>query len=216
MNIGSLEKDFILAVLISILAINIISCKKTDASFSCKDSTQTETPHKLALNLQPLDGFDQKQAEQLKLELEKNLLPIIYGVHIQVEYGKTTPYSCLYKPRNRYWAGKILGFLKHEAPDIVTVGVTDKDISATVHGKSNYGIMGYSLRPGNVCVVSTYRCKRKGDLHKVVIHEFLHSRGLPHCKADNPKCIMQDAHGRNTFYMKHGVCKNCQKELGNL
>ena len=216
MNIGSIEKDFILAALISILAINVISCKKTDTPFCDIDSTQAEIPYGLTLNLQPLDGFAQKQAEQLKLELEKSLLPIIHEVHIQVEDSKTTPDSCLYKPRNRYWAGKILGFLKHEAPDIVTIGVTDKDISATVHGKHNYGIMGYSLRPGNVCVVSTYRCKRKGDLYKVVIHEFLHSRGLPHCKADNPKCIMQDAHGRNTFYMKHGICKSCQKELGNL
>lgn len=43
--------------------------------------------------------------------------------------------------------------------------------------------------------------------------EFLHSRGLPHCKKDDLKCLMQDAHGKNTFYMKNGLCQDCQKSL---
>ena len=53
----------------------------------------------------------------------------------------------------------------------------------------------------------------KDDLWKVTIHEFLHSRGLPHCKKNAPKCLMQDAHGKNTFYMKHGLCEDCKNSL---
>ncbi|RGN81615.1 hypothetical protein DXB41_11040 [Segatella copri] len=73
--------------------------------------------------------------------------------------------------------------------------------------------MGLSFRPGDACVVSTFRLKRKDDLWKVTIHEFLHSRGLPHCKKNAPKCLMQDAHGKNTFYMKNGLCEDCKKSL---
>lgn len=87
---------------------------------------------------------------------------------------------------------------------------------AVIHGHYNYGIMGLSYRPGDACVVSMYRLKRKDDLWKVTMHEFLHSRGLPHCKKDNPKCLMQDAHGKNTFNMKHGLCEGCNKALRRM
>ena len=66
--------------------------------------------------------------------------------------------------------------------EIVTIGLMHRDISTSIHGQYNYGIMGLSFRSGDACVVSTFRLKRKDDLWKVTIHEFLHSRGLPHCK----------------------------------
>lgn len=97
--------------------------------------------------------------------------------------------------------------------EIVTIGLTHRDISTSIHGQYNYGIMGLSFRPGDACVVSTFRLKRKDDLWKVTIHKFLHSRGLPHCKKNDPKCLMQDAHGKNTFYMKHGLCEDCKNSL---
>ena len=106
---------------------------------------------------------------------------------------------------------------KHPSkPGIVTIGLTHRDISTSIHGQYNYGIMGLSFRPGDACVVSTFRLKRKDDLWKVTIHEFLHSRGLPHCKKDDLKCLMQDAHGKNTFYMKNELCQDCQKSLKNI
>ena len=100
--------------------------------------------------------------------------------------------------------------------EIVTIGLMHRDISTSIHGQYNYGIMGLSFRPGDACVVSTFRLKRKDDLWKVTIHEFLHSRGLPHCKKNAPKCLMQDAHGKNTFYMKHGLCEDCKNSLGMI
>ncbi len=92
---------------------------------------------------------------------------------------KEIPASCLYKPRNRYWAGGILKMLHEEHggnDEIVTIGLMHRDM-------------------------------------KVTIHEFLHSRGLPHCKKDDLKCLMQDAHGKNNFYMKHGLCEDCKNSL---
>ena len=153
----------------------------------------------------------------MKEELEKHLVPI-YLSEIEVLPKKDIPASCLYKPRNRYWAGKILGFLKQQnkGSDFVTIGLTHRDISTSIHRQYNYGIMGLSFLPGEACVVSTYRLKRKDDLWKVTIHEFLHSRGLPHCKKNAPKCLMQDAHGKNTFYMKNGLCQDCQNSMKSI
>lgn len=215
-----MRKSFVtLAVgLIIILMSSCSSEKKTSSTEDDSDTLCTCPPESFVhIDLQPLGDFTLKEANQLKEELEKHLVPI-YLSEIEVLPKKDIPASCLYKPRNRYWAGKILGFLKqhNQGSDFVTIGLTHRDISTSIHGNYNYGIMGLSFRPGNACVVSTFRLKRKDDLWKVTIHEFLHSRGLPHCKKDELKCLMQDAHGKNTFYMKNGLCQDCQKSLKNI
>ena len=215
-----MRKSFITLTvgLIIILMSSCSSGKKTSSTEDDSDTLCTCPPESYVhIDLQPLGDFTQKEANQLKEELEKHLVPI-YPSEIEVLPKKDIPASCLYKPRNRYWAGKILGFLKqqNQGSDFVTIGLTHRDISTSIHGQYNYGIMGLSFRPGDACVVSTFRLKRKDDLWKVTTHEFLHSRGLPHCKKDDLKCLMQDAHGKNTFYMKNGLCQDCQKSLKNI
>lgn len=204
--------------LIIILMSSCSSWKKTSSTEDDSDTLCTCPPESYVhIDLQPFGDFTQKEANQLKEELEKHLVPI-YLSEIEVLPKKDIPASCLYKSRNRYWAGNILGFLKQQnrGSDFVTIGLTHRDISTSIHGNYNYGIMGLSFRPGNACVVSTFRLKRKDDLWKVTTHEFLHSRGLPHCKKDDLKCLMQDAHGKNTFYMKHGLCEDCKKTLSKM
>lgn len=213
-----MRKSFVILA-VGLIIILMSSCgKKTSSTEDDSDTLCTCPPESFVhIDLQPLGDFTQKEANQLKEELEKHLVPI-YLSEIEVLPKKDIPASCLYKPRNRYWAGKILGFLKqqNQGSDFVTIGLTHRDISTSIHGNYNYGIMGLSLRPGDVCVVSTFRLKGKDDLWKVTTHEFLHSRALPHCKKDNPKCLMQDAHGKNTFYMKNGLCQDSQKSLKNI
>lgn len=190
------------------------------------DPLPADPPLGYVIELKPLEKFSRQKAEQLREELVKQL-GIIFNMKPKAELEasvfvgdkKEIPDSCLYKPRNRYWAGKILKILHEEHGgnhEIVTIGLTNRDISTSIHGHYNYGIMGLSFRPGDACVVSTFRLKRKDDLWKVTIHEFLHSRGLPHCKTNAPKCLMQDAHGKNTFYMKHGLCEDCKKTLSKM
>lgn len=213
-----MRKSFVILA-VELIIILMSSCgKKTSSTEDDSDTLCTCPPESFVhIDLQPLGDFTQKEANQLKEELEKHLVPI-YLSEIEVLPQKDIPASCLYKPRNRYWAGKILGYLKqqNQESDFVTIGLTHQDISTSIHGQYNYGIMGLSFRPGDACVVSTFRLKRKDDLWKVTIHEFLHSRGLPHCKKDDPKCLMQDAHGKNTFYMKHGLCEDCKKSLSKM
>ena len=93
----------------------------------------TQTPSvlvhgKFRYDLQPLGDFTQKEANQLKEELEKHLLTI-YLTEIEMLPKKDIPAFCLYKPSNRYWTGKILGFLKQQnhAPDFVTIRLTRRD-----------------------------------------------------------------------------------------
>mgnify|MGYP003601516182 FL=1 len=57
--------------------------------------------------------------------------------------------------------------------------------------------MGLGYCPGNSCVISTFRLKNKDKnlelsrLKKVVIHEFGHNLGLPHCS--DKHCVMTSA-----------------------
>ena len=75
--------------------------------------------------------------------------------------------------------------------------------------------MGLSHRPGHACVVSTFRLKKHSQLWKLVIHEFIHAFfGYSHCPKDNTHCIMQDAHGKNTFDKKNDLCDYCKQHIG--
>jgi archaemetzincin len=170
----------------------LFSWKPKNVSECMVDSLPADPPLGYVIELQPLGDFSQEKAKLLRFEFVKQLALIFPDLpkpwleaSIYVSENKEVPASFLYKPRNRYWAGAILKML-HDShsgkPDIVTIGLTNRDISTSIHGQYNFGVMGLSHRPGDACVVSTYRLKRKNDLWKVAMHEFLHSRGMPHCK----------------------------------
>lgn len=191
-----------------------------------EDSLPADPPLGYVIELQPLGDFSRRETEQLRKEFVEQLAKIFptqpkawLDATVCIRDKKEIPASCLYKPRNRYWAGAILKMLHEDHGgnnEIVSIGLTHRDIATSVHGQYNYGVMGFGYHPGDACVVSTYRLKRKDDLWKVVMHEFLHTRGLPHCKKDDVKCLMQDAHGKNTCYLKHALCEDCKKALERL
>ncbi len=94
--------------------------------------------------------------------------------------------------------------------------MTETDISCTVHGVQDFGVLGLSYlgHKSNACVVSTLRLKDKKDLWKLMAHEFTHgyfSKG--HCKADDPHCIMQDAKKKPNFAIKDSLCSVCKEEI---
>lgn len=113
----------------------------------------------------------------------KHQVPI-YLIEIEVLPKKDIPASCLYKAWNRYWTEKALDFLKQQNQEsaFVTIDLTHRDISTSIHRNYKYGIVGLSFYSGNACVISTFRLKRRDVLRKVTTHEFLHSRGLPIAK----------------------------------
>ena len=210
---------------IAAVAMSLASCNEKRQEPNGEDQT-TDTqlpcclPTDFVISLVRLNDFPKAEAERVKRELEKHLPEMCFAQVYVADETMKIPANCLYKPRNRYWAGKILDMLKVTNPDetanLVRIGLTNDDISTSVHGHHNYGIMGLSLRPGSSCVVSTFRLKHREDLWKVVAHEFLHSRGLPHCGKDNSKCIIQDAHGKDSFSKKQDLCDDCKKKLEKI
>ena len=74
--------------------------------------------------------------------------------------------------------------------------------------------MGLGYRPGNACVVSSYRLSKKNkteQFYKVALHELGHTEGLPHCK--NKTCLMRDAEGGNPLNEEKEFCISCKKYL---
>ncbi|MFP9118082.1 matrixin family metalloprotease [Flavobacterium sp. RNTU_13] len=131
----------------------------------------------------------------------------------------------------RYRADSLIGIQKRNLPDSIdyVVGLTNKDISVPRYenGKikkpewkyNDFGVMGLGYRPGNSCVVSTFRLKANNKplfykrLEKVVLHELGHNLGLPHC--ENPKCVMTSAAEKISTIdnANASLCDACAKRI---
>ena len=163
--------------------------------------------------LQPYENFTSEEASKLKPILQEKFGSFLYG-HWEFEVlpNKKLPSSTYVKEINRYKATSILDYEKslikgHE----MIIGLTHKDICMDIHGKKNYGIIGCSFRPSQVCIVSDKRVKNKKDYWKPVMHEFIHAfYGAGHCPEDNDSCIMQDGKGKGDFSKKETLCNSCR------
>ena len=193
----------------------LVSCEKGKSN-EVEVDTLCSCPH-VQISLQPLDNFTQKEAFNLKKDLEQHLEPMIadVGISIDVLPNKPLSNSLQNDAHTRYRADKIIHSLEKDAnSQHVIVGLTHKDISVSYKGRKDWGVLGLSLKPKKACVVSTYRVKNRKDLWKVVSHEFIHTYfQYNHCPKDVPTCIMKDAKGHADFSNKNGLCETCQKEL---
>lgn len=106
--------------------------------------------------------------------------------------------------------------------------ITERDIchnkivlKPTKQTLKEYGILGLGFRPGSVCVISTFRMKRKTTrqktlerLEKVALHEIGHNLGLDHC-TNNKLCLMNDANGTISQVDRERVwlCNKCRVVL---
>lgn len=187
-------------------------------------------PPSVTLFLVPMDGMKASEMEQLARNFKKNFgerQPEKFEVEILPHM--MSPDSCLNDAKTRLRADKLMHMLngKYSAQcrkkadekdpgnaEYHVMGVTNRDISTTVHGKADYGILGLSyLRGPHTGVVSNYRLRQKKDLWKLTAHEFCHGfYHCPHCKNDDPHCLMADAKGGNPrFEIKDTLCRDCAK-----
>lgn len=200
---------------------------------SSKNSEDNESsehhPSSLTLFLAPMDGVTEAEAVQLGKEFTKNFASRQFEqCEVLTLPHLSSPDSCLNGAKTRYRADKLLKTLmnkhskscKEKADELYgghskyhIIGVTDRDISTSVHGHADYGILGLSYLRRPVSVVSTFRLKRKMDLWKLTAHEFCHGfYGCPHCKNDDPHCLIADAKGGNPhFEIKDTLCSDCAK-----
>ena len=125
------------------------------------------------------------------------------------------PKSTFYAPRNRYRADSLIKYLNSNiGKDSVVIGLSRKDISTTKDGVNDWGVMGLGYRPGNACIVSSFRLSKKNkteQFYKVALHELGHTQGLPHCKTRT--CLMRDAEGGNPLAQEKDFCQSCKNYL---
>ena len=171
--------------------------------------------------IQPYDDFSHDMAVEVSNQLKQALNEHMKGLavtEVQVMPNKPLSEDLMNKGKTRYRARKILdqqqSLLKQ--PDCVVIGLTDEDISTSVHGYEDWGILGLSYLNKNNCVISTFRVKDKSQFWKVVLHEFGHGfLGLPHCPNNDSNCFMVDANGKPNLTPQRHFCDSCAKFIPN-
>lgn len=185
---------------------------------ACIDNNKwlPKSPQETVVLIQPLAQVDTGLLQTLK-----DSIPKYYPVSVTLAAPVNMPAGAYYKPRNRYKADSILGYLHKIKPADcrIIAGITVKDISTRKGGIEDYGVMGLGLQPGDACVTSLYRLYKDNPseqlfarrLLKTVVHELGHNFGLPHCP--DKHCIMADAEGKLSQDNEAGLCSKCRKRL---
>lgn len=213
----------------SLSLLCLSGCGETHDSNEISDCLCFEPPAQLVeIKLVPLGGISDDALKKLSKDLKEGLDKIQYDIDKQYAGGSNIfeieilpndrlPDSCYYEPRDRYRADKLLKFLKQKYGgkyDYV-IGVTDRDISTSIHNAKDYGIQGLSYLPGNVTIISTFRVKNRNHLWKLAAHEFCHGYfALHHCDLKDPRCLIKDAEGGNPhFELKETLCDSCIRKI---
>ena len=194
------------------------------SSLSCTNKINSDT----VVLLKQYNGLPKAELDTAKLCIEK-----FYGLNVQVDLNKEIykdAYVTIKSPR--YRADKIINFQKAELNDSIdfVLGLTNKDISTTKRDKDgnikkpvykyeDWGIMGLAYCPGNSGIVSTFRIKSPNRkiyftrFKKILVHEFGHNLGLPHC--EDKKCVMTDAveSVKTIDNANLALCEKCKSKL---
>ncbi len=179
--------------------------------FAC-DRADTKIIQKpITIDIQPFSDITPEQVNFIYKELHK-----IYPA-IEIKKAIDLPAFAYYKPRNRYRADSLVGYLNRRSTEgHIIMALTNNDISWTKGSIKDYGIMGLGLCPGKACVASSFRLSKTNilpQLLKIALHELGHTQGLPHCPVKT--CFMRDAEGKNhTDEMVH-FCVSCKTYLIN-
>lgn len=166
----------------------------------------------------PFGNIDSSYCRYLKGHISS-----FYKTEVRISGRLPLPLQAFYYSRNRYIADSLLHFLlsRRQEKNEYWLGITNRDISTKKGNIDNWGVMGLGFRPGNACVISTFRIKKElknqeqqsGRFLKVALHELGHNFGLDHCP--NQRCIMVDAEGKNKLDGEENLCKNCLIVLQN-
>lgn len=149
------------------------------------------------------------------LKLVKNSVESFYGFECVIKPKVNLTNDLLSKSKTRYNADKILQ--KFNSNDNLLI-ITEKDIATKKGNYEEWGILGLGQRPGNTCVISTFRMKKNVSvkvlydrLEKVSLHEIGHNIGLDHCDY-HIECLMNDARGtiRQVDREKKWLCQKCR------
>lgn len=175
----------------------LLSCSRKDTS----KETQTKI-----VGIIPYDGISKSEVKEISKTIGD-----FYKIKTQILPSNDLPQQAFVKVKSpRYRADSIIRIqnrYKVDSLDFI-MGLTTKDVSVTKKDKdgnilkpiwkyNDFGVMGLAYRPGTSSIISKFRLKNKNKsielerFKKVVIHEFGHNLGLPHCP--NKHCVMTSA-----------------------
>ncbi|HZE85475.1 MAG TPA: matrixin family metalloprotease [Puia sp.] len=189
-------------ILREIHAILILSL----ALFSCGQSVPRASK---VIVVQPFGDFSPALSSSLYQQLKR----VNSGIVLRA--AMPLPEMAYYPVGNRYQADSLIRYLSQsDSRDTILIGITNKDISTSKNQIRDWGVMGLGYRPGDACVISTYRLSKAdldSQLYKVAIHELGHTQGLSHCK--DKTCFMRDADGGNPLGEEKDFCPDCKSTL---
>ncbi len=195
--------------------------------FSCQQKLLKKDPKDVVVGIQPYGKIPQNI-----LDTVQSTLHDMYGFKIVVLPAKELPKSAFINIKSpRYRADSILDMQERWKPDSLDylMGLSEYDISMTDRDENgnikkpeykykDWGVFGLGSCPGETCVVSIFRLRKKKNyidrLRKIVVHELGHNLGLDHCDV-GPKCVMRDANEniKNIDKEELALCENCNKLL---
>lgn len=196
--------------------------------FNYFSPNEIKNPKESTLAILPYENFPKEYSELIAKNLKS-----FYGFEkVLILPSQKLPAEAFTTVNTaRYRADSILHILDRNTEmdqyDFI-LALTEKDISCTKdkEPKSRYkdwGIFGLGQRPGQCCVVSTFRLGKSkvGEKKfldrfvKICCHEIGHNLGLPHCPTKG--CIMQDANETiDTIDGESGeLCDGCKRNLSN-
>ena len=190
--------------------------------------TGCKTNQNKQVGIQVLGAFDNSLIDSLS-----NSILEVYGFEVALLTKQDLPeYAFTNVKSPRYRADKIIKNLRVDIPDSIdfVLGLIRKDISTTKKDKNgnvlepaykyeDWGVFGLGYRPGESCVVSTFRIKnvKRQKLverfQKICIHEIGHNLGLKHCPNEN--CVMRDAAEsiKTIDNVQLNLCESCRNEI---
>jgi archaemetzincin len=190
--------------------LTLFSChqvpKRTN-EINVSKSNKTNSKINKKLIIQPLG-----QINTLKTRNIERALKQYYRGQIIINAAISLPTAAASSVARKYHAHKLLQFLSTKTSgNSVILGVTEMDICMNKNGNPNFGIFGLGQRPGNSCVISTFRLTGNNTsekITKVALHEIGHTQGLPHCLIST--CLMSDLKGRDRFNEMAQFCNQCK------
>ncbi len=184
---------------------------------------------KKTIAIQPYDSFDKALTDSVQASIQQT-----FGCQVDVLTSQSIPQSAFINVKSpRYRADSIITILRREMDSKYDhiLGLTSYDISTTKRDAfgnvlepasryEDWGIFGLGFRPGESCVVSTFRLNTSDPqlllerLKKVCNHELGHNLGLAHCTSGD-KCVMKDAAEsiKTVDYVDLILCSDCQSKI---
>ena len=194
---------------------------------SCKQNNSTNLKDKTVAIL-PYKGISQQEIDTISKTLET-----FYNIKtIQLPFQEISKKAFVTIKSPRFRADSIIKFQQKILTNNVNfiLGLTNNDISVTKKDKegnikiptykyTDFGVMGLAYCPGKSAIVSTFRLKNSNNklqlerFKKVVIHEFGHNLGLPHC--ENKHCVMTSAAEKIATIDKEKMelCNDCKAKI---